>query len=49
MFSLLVPADSTDEHLQILSCLAEMFSDPALIEQLRQESTPGKIYEILTK
>lgn len=49
MFSLLVPVDSTDEHLQILSCLAEMFSDTALIEQLRQESSPVKIYEILTK
>jgi nitrogen PTS system EIIA component len=49
MFSLLVPTDSTDEHLQILSCLAEMFSDTALIEQLRKESSPDKIYEILTK
>lgn len=49
MFGLLVPVDSTDEHLQILSCLAEMFSDTALIEQLRQELSPERIYEILTK
>jgi PTS system nitrogen regulatory IIA component len=49
MFSLLVPSDSTDEHLQILSCLAEMFSDATLIDRLRQESSPGNIYEILAK
>jgi PTS system nitrogen regulatory IIA component len=49
LFSLLVPADSTDEHLQILSCLAAMFSDAALINRLRLRSSPEKIYEILTK
>ncbi len=49
MFSLLVPADSTDEHLQILSCLAEKFSDASLIRRLRLKSSPEKIYEILTK
>ena len=49
LFSLLVPADSTDEHLKILSCLAEMFSDAALINRLRLRSSPEKIYEILTK
>ena len=49
LFSLLVPIDSTDEHLQILSCLAEMFSDAALINRLRLRSSPEKIYEILTK
>lgn len=49
MFGLLVPAESTEEHLQILSCLAGMFSDTDLIEQLRHEPSPEKIYEILTK
>ena len=49
LFSLLVPVDSTDEHLQILSCLAEMFSDAALINRLRLRSSPEKIYETLTK
>ncbi len=35
LFALLVPEQSTDEHLQLLSQLAEMFSDPELINQLR--------------
>ncbi len=35
LFALLVPEQSTDEHLQLLSQLAEMFSDPELVKQLR--------------
>lgn len=35
LFALLVPEHSTDEHLQLLSQLAEMFSDPDLVKQLR--------------
>jgi PTS system nitrogen regulatory IIA component len=35
LFALLVPEHSTDEHLQLLSQLAEMLSDPALVKQLR--------------
>lgn len=49
MFSLLVPEDATDEHLQILSCLAEKFSDAPLITRLRLRSSPENIYKILTK
>ena len=35
LFALLVPEQSTDEHLQLLSQLAEMLSDVQLVEQLR--------------
>jgi len=35
LFALLVPAESTDEHLQILAQLAERFSQPAFCEKLR--------------
>ncbi len=38
LFGLLVPAESTDEHLQVLSLLAEGFSDESLRGQLR---SPG--------
>jgi len=35
LFALLVPEHSNDEHLRILSRLAEMFRDDALCQQLR--------------
>lgn len=35
LFALLVPEHSTDEHLQLLSQLAEMLSDRDLVKQLR--------------
>ncbi len=35
LFALLVPEESTDEHLQILARLAELFSDPEFCRQLR--------------
>ena len=48
LFALIVPEDSTDEHLQILAALAEMFSDTAIISNLRQSRTSTEIYSILT-
>lgn len=48
LFALIVPEDSTDEHLQILSTLAEKFSDNSLLARLRVESRPERIYKILT-
>jgi PTS system nitrogen regulatory IIA component len=35
LFALLVPEEATDEHLQLLAQLARMFSDKALVQQLR--------------
>ena len=48
LFALLVPEDSTDEHLKILSHLAEMFSNSETLEQLRSETSVDGIYKILT-
>ena len=48
LFALLVPEDSTDEHLKILSHLAELFSNNETLEQLRSESSIDRIYKILT-
>lgn len=49
LFALLVPEDSTDEHLQTLSHLAEMFSNTETLERLRSGSTADGIYKILTE
>lgn len=48
LFGLLVPTESTEEHLQILSGLAEMCCNKNLLERLRMAASPEKIYEILT-
>lgn len=47
-FALLVPENSTDEHLKILSHLAEMFSNTETLEQLRSETRVDGIHKILT-
>lgn len=49
LFALLVPEESTEEHLQILSSLAEKFSDTALLEKLRNEGSTTAIYELLAE
>jgi len=48
LFALLVPEDSTDEHLKTLAHLAEMFSNTETLEQLRSETSVEGIYKILT-
>jgi PTS system nitrogen regulatory IIA component len=48
LFALIVPEQSTDEHLQILSRLAEMFSDKKLVAQIRRASNTDSIYKLLT-
>jgi PTS system nitrogen regulatory IIA component len=36
VFCLLVPEDSTEEHLQVLSTIAEIFSNPSMCSALRE-------------
>ena len=47
IFVLLVPEQATDRHLQILSELAQMFSDKALREQLQAAADPGALSRIV--
>jgi len=47
VFGLLVPEDSTDEHLKILAGVASLFSDTSICEQLRQATTNEELYNIL--
>ncbi len=49
IFGLLVPEHYTDEHLQILSSLAERFNDSALRDALREAETDEEVYGLLTK
>ncbi|NLO80158.1 MAG: PTS transporter subunit EIIA [Xanthomonadaceae bacterium] len=47
LFALVVPEHFTDEHLQILADLAEMFSDQELCQRLRQPIEPDAIFQNL--
>ena len=48
IFALLVPEHSTEEHLQVLAQLAEMFNQPEFLTQLRREESEEAIYGLLT-
>ena len=48
VFVLLVPEKATDLHLQILSELAQMFSDRALREKLLQEQGAAEIHKLVS-
>jgi PTS system nitrogen regulatory IIA component len=48
VFALLVPEHFTDEHLKILAYLAEMFSDRAFCDRLRNTDSDQALFEQLT-
>ena len=48
LFVLLVPEQATEQHLQILSELAQMFSDPNLREQLIQTKDAGGLHQLIS-
>jgi len=48
LFALIVPENSTEEHLKTLATLAEMFSSTETLNKLRQSSSSEEMYSILT-
>ena len=48
VFFLLVPEQSTEEHLQLLSELAQGFSDPEFRDQLRAATTAQTVIQIFS-
>ena len=46
--ALVVPVESTEEHLQILAALAALFSDEGLRERLRHAVSAEELYTLLT-
>lgn len=49
IFVLLVPERATDEHLQILSELAQMFCDKPFRERLLDAATPVDLHQLITQ
>jgi len=47
IFGLLVPDHYTDEHLKILAHLAEMFSNKAFCQHLRESESDRALFELL--
>jgi PTS system nitrogen regulatory IIA component len=47
LFVLLVPAQATEKHLQILSELAQMFSDRALREAMTAAPDAGALHQLI--
>lgn len=48
LFALIVPEDSTEEHLQTLASLAETFSNPEIVSKLRQSRSSAEVFSLLT-
>jgi nitrogen PTS system EIIA component len=49
LFALLMPSESTSEHLKLLSELAELFSIKSYREQLRCAKTDAEFFQIATR
>lgn len=49
LFALIVPEESTDEHLQVLALLASMFNDENFRQKLHQSKSNEETYQLLTQ
>ena len=49
VFGLLVPEESTDEHLEILAAIARVFSDERVQSSIRSAEEPARIREVLIR
>ncbi len=49
LFALLVPEESTDEHLEVLAYLAEKLSDSSFREELRATESCQEVFELITR
>lgn len=48
LFCLAVPEDCGEDHLKLLAQVAELFSDPDLLRQLREAETSGHLMQLLS-
>lgn len=47
LFALIVPENSTEDHLQTLAALANMFSDSNFRDELREAGTPANMFKLI--
>jgi PTS system nitrogen regulatory IIA component len=48
LFCLAVPEDCGEDHLKLLAQVAEMFSDPELLQELREAKSSGRLLQLLS-
>jgi nitrogen PTS system EIIA component len=48
LFCLAVPEDCGEDHLKLLAQVAELFSDPELLQELREADSTGQILQLLS-
>lgn len=48
IFALIVPSDCTGDHKKLLADIVERFSEPELLEQLRNAADANEIWQLLS-
>ena len=49
LFSMIVPEDANDEHLQLLASIAELLDNEQLREAIQESSNSSKLYQLLAQ
>jgi PTS system nitrogen regulatory IIA component len=49
LFALAVPVDCGEDHLKLLAQVAELFSDPDLLQELRAAKNSGRLLKLLSR
>lgn len=48
LFALAVPEDCGEDHLKLLAHIAELFSEPGFLEEMRATQTPAALLRLLS-
>lgn len=48
LFAMTVPEQCNEDHLKLLAQVAELFSDPGLLKELRQAEDSGRLLQLLS-
>jgi PTS system nitrogen regulatory IIA component len=48
LFAMAVPEDCSEDHLKLLAQVAELFSDPELLRELREADNSGRMLKLLS-
>lgn len=49
LFAIAVPEKSTEEHLQLVAQIAELFSDETMRQRLRQANNADEVFQVLSQ
>jgi len=48
LFAIAVPENCSEDHLKLLAQVAELFSDPDLLQDLREAESSGRLLQLLS-